>query len=192
MSEGGTVNGTAPARRRDSARSRELLLRAASELFGERGFDRTTIRDIGERAGVDPALIARYFGNKTLLYVAALQAEQGDETPADLFDPDRLHQIFERSDRRGPVPLLQVAVQPLSDPRAQDATRAALHARLVEPLHERFVREGLDRPQLRAEMVVAAVSGILLGRHSGAFDALAGAEHEDLVDLLRDTLLSGR
>ncbi|MFE2696343.1 TetR family transcriptional regulator [Streptomyces mirabilis] len=30
------------------------------------GFDRTTIRDISERAGVDPALIARYFGSKTL------------------------------------------------------------------------------------------------------------------------------
>ncbi|MFE2373861.1 TetR family transcriptional regulator [Streptomyces sp. NPDC059398] len=184
------MSGAAPGRRRDAARSRELLLTAASELFAERGFDRTTIRDIGERAGVDPALIARYFGSKTLLYVAALHAEQGGTAPADLLDEQRLREVFDRTDRRGPVPLLQVAVQPLSDPAAQDAARAALHARLVEPLHERFAREGAEQPRLRAELVTAAVTGILLGRHSGAFDELAGASPGDLVALLRGTFLS--
>ncbi|MEV0278768.1 TetR family transcriptional regulator [Streptomyces sp. NPDC050610] len=184
------MSGEAPGRRRDAARSRELLLTAASELFGERGFDRTTIRDIGERAGVDPALIARYFGSKTLLYIAALHAEQGGVAAADLFDEQRLREVFDRTDRRGPVPLLQVAVQPLGDRAAQDAARTTLHARLVEPLHERFVREGADRPQLRAELVAAAMTGILLGRHSGAFDELAQADPGDLIEVLRDTLLS--
>ncbi|MET9533234.1 MULTISPECIES: TetR family transcriptional regulator [unclassified Streptomyces] len=184
------MSGGTQGRRRDAARSRDLLLAAASGLFAERGFDRTTLRDIGERAGVDPALIARYFGSKTLLYVAALHAEQGDMAPADLFDEERLREVLDRADRRGPVPLLQVAVQPLSDPAAQEAAHAALHTRLVEPLHERFARDGADRPQLRAELVVAAVTGVLLGRHSGAFDELARADSGDLVDLLRDTLLS--
>ncbi|MFG2433492.1 TetR family transcriptional regulator [Streptomyces sp. NPDC048508] len=183
------MSAEAPGRRRDAARSRELLLTAASELFAERGFDRTTIRDIGDHAGVDPALIARYFGSKTLLYVAALNAEQGDAALADLFDEQRLRQVFDRADRRGPVPLLQVAVQPLSDPAAQDAARSALHARLVEPLRERLTHEGAERPGLRAELVAAAVTGILLGRHSGAFDELAAADPADLIELLRSTLL---
>ncbi|WP_309484248.1 TetR/AcrR family transcriptional regulator [Streptomyces himalayensis] len=177
-----------PARRRDAARSRELLLQAASELFAERGFDRTTVREIGERAGVDAALIARYFGNKTQLYVATLQNATGDAVPTDLLDPDRLLELLERVDLRGPGPITQVAVQPHSDPAAQDAARAALHARLVEPLLERFTREGLDRPRLRAEIVVAAFIGVLLGRRSGAFDELGRAESGDLVTLLRDTL----
>ncbi|MGW7239580.1 TetR/AcrR family transcriptional regulator [Streptomyces sp. NPDC054804] len=86
--------------------------------------------------------------------------------------------------------MLQVAVQPRSAPSAQDAARAALHARLVEPLHERFAREGVDRPRLRAELVAAAGAGILLGRHSGAFDELARADPGDLIELLRGTLLS--
>ncbi|MFE8948360.1 TetR family transcriptional regulator [Streptomyces sp. NPDC007856] len=175
-------------RRRDAARSRDLLLQAASELFTERGYDRTTTRDIGQRAGVDPALIARYFGSKTELYLAALHAERGDAVPADLFDPDRLLDVLERIDRRGAVPLVQVAVQPLSDPAAQQGARAALHARLVEPLCERFTREGLDRPRLRAEIVVAAVIGVLLGQRSGAFDELGDAQPGDLVPLLRDAL----
>jgi AcrR family transcriptional regulator len=184
------VSGEPQRRRRDAARSRELLLRAASDLFAERGFDRTTIRDIGERAGVDPALIARYFGSKTLLYIAVVHAEQGETAPADLFHTHRLHEVLDRTEKRGPVPLLQVAVQPLSDPTAQDAARAALHARLVEPLHERFTREGVCQPQLRAELIVAAMTGILLGRHSGAFDELARARPRELIELLQHTLMS--
>ncbi len=67
------------ARVRDAVASKESLLRAAQELFGQRGFERTTIRDIGERAGVDAALIARYFGSKSDLYFAAVAAEDARE-----------------------------------------------------------------------------------------------------------------
>ena len=88
-------------RRRDGAASRERLLRAACELFADRGFDRTTARDIGERAGVDPALIARYFGSKAQLYIEALNAETGTDLPADLLEPGRLEEVVRRVDRRG-------------------------------------------------------------------------------------------
>ncbi|MEV5607431.1 TetR family transcriptional regulator [Streptomyces sp. NPDC052225] len=182
------MSAKSPAPRRNSARSREELLRAATELFTERGYDRTTIREIGERAGVDPALIARYFGSKPLLYVEVLKAEHGDTQPDDLLSAPRLREVAARAERRGPVPLLRVAVQPLSDPAAQDATRAALRARLVEPLRARFAREGRDRPGLRADVLVAAVAGVLLARHSGAFDDLADAEVDEVVDVLLDTL----
>ncbi|MGV9357502.1 TetR family transcriptional regulator [Streptomyces misionensis] len=181
--------GTA-GRRRDAGRTREALLRAATDLFSERGFDRTTIRDIGERAGVDPALIARYFGSKTRLYLAALEEERGDVV-RDVLDPERLLDIVDRVERRGLVPLLQVAVEPLRDEAAKDAAKAALHTRLVEPLVRRFTREGVDRPRLRAELVVAAVVGVVLGHRSGAFDELGEADAADVADLLLDTL-SGR
>ncbi|MEU2379485.1 TetR family transcriptional regulator [Streptomyces misionensis] len=181
--------GTA-GRRRDAGRTREALLRAATDLFSERGFDRTTIRDIGERAGVDPALIARYFGSKTRLYLAALEEERGDVV-RDVLDPERLLDIVDRVERRGLVPLLQVAVEPLRDEAAKDAAKAALHTRLVEPLVRRFTREGVDRPRLRAELVVAAVVGVVLGHRSGAFDELGKADAADVAGLLLDTL-SGR
>ncbi|MEW2623822.1 TetR family transcriptional regulator [Streptomyces sp. NPDC048106] len=177
----------AAGRRRDAGRTREALLRAATDLFSERGFDRTTIRDIGERAGVDPALIARYFGSKTRLYLHALEAERG-EAVGDVLDPERLLDILERVERRGPVPLLQVAFEPLRDEAAQQATKDALHARLVEPLTRRFAQEGVDRPRLRAELVVAAVVGVALGHRSGAFDELGGADAADVAGLLLDTL----
>lgn len=86
----------------------------------------------------------------------------------DELDPERLLDLLDRVERRGLVPLLQVAVEPLRDEAAQDAAKAALQSRLVEPLTSRFTREGVDRPQLRAELAVAAVVGVLLGRRSAA------------------------
>src|SRR3982751_553674 len=60
---------------RDAAASRRALLGAAGELFHARGYEGATVREIGERAGVDPALIARYFGGKEGLYLAVLAEE---------------------------------------------------------------------------------------------------------------------
>src|SRR6266536_411309 len=55
-----------PSTRRpyDAQASRSALVDAATALFDERGYEATTIRQIGELAGVDAALIARYFGGK--------------------------------------------------------------------------------------------------------------------------------
>ncbi len=178
----------APPRRRDSARSRELLLDAAGALFAERGFDRTTTREIGERAGVDPALIARYFGGKTRLYLAAIRAEQGDGVPADLLDPQRLGELLDRVARRGPGPVFRAAVLPHEDPAIQDAARTQLHARLVVPLSEHYTRSGTDRPRLRAEVAVAAFVGVVLARGGGAFQELAEADPDELIVLLQDLL----
>ncbi|MGA5816864.1 helix-turn-helix domain-containing protein [Kitasatospora sp. NPDC094028] len=184
---------TEPApRRRDAARSRELLIRAAMELFAERGFDRTTIREIGERAGVDPALIARYFGGKTQLYLATVREEQGTAAPADLLEEDRLRTLVERLSRRGPGPSFQAAVMPGDSTEVQQAARAYLYERLVEPLRERFAAEQVDRPQLRAELAAAAFAGIVMARSSGAFGELAKAGPDELVPLLHDLLAASR
>ncbi|MGW3659688.1 helix-turn-helix domain-containing protein [Streptomyces sp. NPDC005151] len=177
-----------PPRRRDAARSRELLIQAAMELFADRGFERTTTREIGERAGVDPALIARYFGGKTQLYLAALRVEQGDAAPADLLDEERLRSMLERFARRGPGPSFHAAVLPGDNTEVQRAARTYLYERLVHPLRDRFAAEQVDRPQLRAELAAAAFVGVLLARSSGAFSELSDVEVEELLPLLRDLL----
>lgn len=60
---------------------RQEILKAAMELFAEKGFRGTTTRDLAARAGVNEAIIFRYFTNKTGLYRAILEekVQQGRE-----------------------------------------------------------------------------------------------------------------
>ncbi|GAA3240509.1 TetR/AcrR family transcriptional regulator [Pseudonocardia petroleophila] len=65
---------TAP-RPRDSAATRAALLAAARALFAERGYDGTTVRGVADRAGVNQALLFRYFGNKEALFAEAVSEQ---------------------------------------------------------------------------------------------------------------------
>jgi AcrR family transcriptional regulator len=60
----------APAGRRPGGHdTRADILAAAGEVFTEVGYERASIRGIARRAGVDPALIHHYFGDKAQLFV---------------------------------------------------------------------------------------------------------------------------
>jgi AcrR family transcriptional regulator len=51
-------------RERSKARRRAAIIRAAFELFAERGYDATTIADIADAAEVSPRTVAMYFPAK--------------------------------------------------------------------------------------------------------------------------------
>lgn len=59
----------APATEGDS---RSALLGAAEQLFAEKGFSGTSIRDIARTSGLNLALISYYFGSKEQLFSALL------------------------------------------------------------------------------------------------------------------------
>ncbi|MGC7094678.1 TetR/AcrR family transcriptional regulator [Amycolatopsis lurida] len=58
------MTGRAPLRERKQQRAREQIVRAAFELFAERGFAEVTVADIAERAEVGRTTFFRYFGDK--------------------------------------------------------------------------------------------------------------------------------
>jgi len=190
-----------PVRRRNAASSKQALLTAASALFAERGFDRTTTRDIGERAGLDPTLIARYFGNKAALYLATLRTDFAAEEPGalrDLLQPERMTQLLDRVARRGPGPIFDAALRRHADPVVDSEARAMLSERMVDPLEQRLagVPDSPDRSssannqdaRLRAEIITAAFVGVAVSRHSDAFPALAAAPSGLITELLARAL----
>lgn len=61
----------APRRRDRAAREREIL-DAAEQLFGERGYQATSMDDIAARVGVSKPLIYQYYGSKDGLYLICL------------------------------------------------------------------------------------------------------------------------
>jgi AcrR family transcriptional regulator len=57
---------------------RDRVLVAGLELFGERGYNATSIAEIGQRAGIAKSVLYHYFGSKAKLYEAVIEAETRD------------------------------------------------------------------------------------------------------------------
>lgn len=60
---------SAPQQKRNAAETRNRLLQAARRLFATANYVSVGIREIGAEAGVNPALISRYFGSKRNLFL---------------------------------------------------------------------------------------------------------------------------
>jgi AcrR family transcriptional regulator len=73
-----------------AAETRERLLRAAADVFAERGYDGTRVADIAAAAGVSNGALYAHFPSKADLLVAALRTH-GRHLLGELFaaDPDR-------------------------------------------------------------------------------------------------------
>lgn len=61
-----------------SADRRELVLRAAAELFAERGFHGTDMATIATASGVTKVIVYRAFGSKQSLYEALLERHRDE------------------------------------------------------------------------------------------------------------------
>jgi AcrR family transcriptional regulator len=177
---------TKPRRPRNAVVSKQALLNAAQSLFGQRGFEGTTIRDIGESAGVDPALIARYFGSKADLYIAAVVAEVQVDHPSSDFEglEDMTAAMVGRIDEQGLGPVTQALIRSDTRNEIRQAAQAHMARRMVAPMVADMTRRGVDAPRLRSEIVVSALIGINLGRALGWFDELKTVPKERLVDLV--------
>ena len=63
---------TRTGRRPGRPDTREAILEAARGLFAERGYDGTTVRELGAVAEVDPKLVLHYFGSKEGVFRSAV------------------------------------------------------------------------------------------------------------------------
>ena len=64
--------------------TREQVLAHARRAFAERGFEGTTLADIGARLGVSPAALLRHAPSKKALFALAMESEiAGEPLPAD-------------------------------------------------------------------------------------------------------------
>jgi AcrR family transcriptional regulator len=177
-----------PARRAQADRTRELVIEAASDLFRERGYARTTMRAIAERAGVSLPTLELLFGRKReVLKVVVDVARTGDDEPvpvlaranvvaaANTADPrmliTRAAALITDAQERSAGLVLTVFESADSDldlaTLADDlaAQRATTAAWLVDEL--------LDRASLRADCTTAeAVDTVWLLMEPALFDRM--------------------
>jgi AcrR family transcriptional regulator len=130
------------------AGARERLVVAAVDLFGEQGYDATTVAQIAERAGVTKSTFFRHFPDKRELLVAGqetlsrLLTEGIAEAPAGASPLEAVSAGLERaSSAMGPMnrelgPRLKAAVAASTELQERDALKsvslaAAMTAALV-------------------------------------------------------------
>ncbi|MBW8798451.1 MAG: helix-turn-helix transcriptional regulator [Streptomyces sp.] len=187
-----TDQAAAGARRRDAAATRQALLLAARARFTQLGYDRTTLRDVAADAGVNLALIKRYFGSKEGLFKAALAS-----TPRFLggdgeFPRDRAA-LAEALSRQlaagawaefGEHPVLML-LRDSGDEQVAELRRRAL-AEFGRQVLEASGAPAAPDARLRAELLVALGVGVAVVRSAVGLLPLADATPEDLLGPLRD------
>jgi AcrR family transcriptional regulator len=164
------------------------ILTAARELFGEHGFDRTTVRMVATRAGSDPGLVMRYFGSKEKLFAqaAAIPPDGAIEgTPAEI--AEQLTAALTAKLTEEPAAALAALRAMFSHPEAADEVRTAMTAQ------QRQIAGQLpgDDALVRSGVIGALTLGLVISRHLVRLDgldvppeelmAIAGPLIEDLV-----------
>lgn len=171
-------------------RTEAAILDAARALFAEVGFEKTTIRGVAGRAGVDPALVMQYFGSKDGLFAASARwfAERKSASTAPLEDL--------------PAAVLADLLAGMEDPEQRCAAEAVLRSCLThesaravmrdEVMQERHARIaatiGGPDADLRAGLLGAVMIGTTIARYLLEIPAVAAASREDVERVLEPVL----
>jgi AcrR family transcriptional regulator len=186
--------GRRSGRRAGASGTREAIRAAAARQFAELGYDRTSLRSIAAEAGVDPALVAHFFGRKQELFVevVGLPFDPSEVVPM-LFAGDREH-LGER--------LARFVVSLLEDPDARGRMVGLVRAAASEPRAARMVRAlathevvarvaqslGVDDGEVRASLAASQVIGLVMARHVVRVEPLASLPADALVAALAPNL----
>jgi AcrR family transcriptional regulator len=171
-------------------RTEGAILEAAKELFAETGYERTTIRAVAGRAGVDPALVMQHFGSKAGLFAASARWSSNAETVLGA-SPDQvpsaaLHDLLERFEgEQDRVAASAVLRSCLTHPEASRIIRDDVMCERAEAITRAVGGDvGKDEAELRAGLVGATLMGLALARYLLELPAVAGATREDVERLM--------
>lgn len=122
----------------EHAQTRQQLLEAAGEVFAERGFRNTTVREICQRAAANIAAVNYHFGDKEKLYAAVFRYSQQRA--------QERHPLQPAAENLAPEKKLAVFVRALLH-RVFDKGESAWHSQLM-------LREMIE-PTAALDLVVA-------------------------------------
>ena len=174
---GGAVRGT---RTRDAQGTRLRILHAAGAVFAERGYEAATVRDIAARAGVNQALIFRYFGSKKALLTEVMAQdgkEQVSSTPPERLFETALRGVLAEGGGADADRLLAVYLRSIGSADAAPETVRALGEEYATAL---AALSPADDGTLRAQLAMAWLLGIGLMRVVVGQQPLASAAPDDI------------
>jgi AcrR family transcriptional regulator len=173
-----------------SAQTRAAILAAARAHFSTAGYDRTTIRGVAADAGIDPAMVIRYYHSKAGLFAAAADIDLG---MLDLSGVDRQEMgaplvrhfigLWE-SDLADTVLALMLR-SATADNTAAERMRQTFAAQVVSPISAAL---GTPDAEKRAGLIGTQLIGMALCRYVLRLEPVASAETEEIIANLSPTV----
>jgi AcrR family transcriptional regulator len=186
----GTRRYSSPLRDEQAAQTRTRILNAASDLFLERGFARTTMKDIADRAGVARDTVHTVFGGKAQVLTALIDLRLVPDGAAPRArDSAEALAIRDETDQRKQIELLAVWLAELST-RLRPVFEILRTASAVEPemagVFREMDRHRLDNMQMYAKWISARGSLRVSVRRAG--EAIWTLASPDVGRMLCDEL----
>ena len=169
--------------------TRQAILDAARARFAKDGYALTTIRGIAADAGVDAALVMRFFGSKDELFAAVMsitphavsRIAAAFDGPADSLG-ERLTRAYlevwegEPQDSEALLAALRRAV---ASEQAAAQLREFVQARLMKSISPQLA----DDPDMLTRLALASsmLIGVIVGRRIIQIPSLASEEAESLI-----------
>lgn len=173
-------------RPRNAALTREAILQSAIRHFAEAGYDGVGVRQIAQDAGVTAMLVNRYFGSKEQLFAEAVETAfapavfVGDRS-GDIA-ADAASALVTRTGPAGDPPKsFLIMLLSVSNPVAVRIVREAIERHVGQ----RLARQ-IDLPdrELRTDIALSVISGVLLMRSVVGTRALAEGDPQDIAAIL--------
>ncbi|CAM3119653.1 TetR family transcriptional regulator [Prescottella defluvii] len=172
--------------------NRAAVHAAAAELFAEQGYAATGVRDIARQAGVDPALVIRYFGSKEKLFVRTMTMSDAFvdlvEGPLDGLGRALVDFVVRRTrpqQTRESNAIYAALVRASDRPAVREHLQEAIEQMLIAPLVPRL--DG-DDAELRAHLLAAQLSGLMTALYVVESPWLLAAPIDAIVERYGDAL----
>ena len=173
-------------RPRNAAVTRDSILEAARERFSRHSYEDVGVRQIASDAGVDAALISRYFGSKDDLFAAVLSSCDTGETlfdgPRETFGRRLADKLIYHPKEGAALQGMHIMLRSIGSPRAIEMVRQSGDERFFGP----FVAWlGAPEAEVRAQLCASLLMGMTVSRELSGFEPC-----ELACEGLRDRLAS--
>lgn len=165
------------------ANTRAAILAAARQHFSSASYEQVGMRAIAATAGVNLALINRYFGTKANLFREMMTASGLSAQFSDTLDaiPEKLARyMVESSDQGAGEEQLMALLRSVQNEQAAEVLRELVEAQ-VRPLAEQL--EGPDA-HAKAELAIAVLIGAGIARHVLRTEHLASLDPQAMQALV--------
>jgi AcrR family transcriptional regulator len=150
-------------REKNAAATREAMLSSARRRFLQESYENVGLRDIAGDAGVDVALVSRYFGSKEALFREVLRGTRGDWVSLAAC-PEKLSvwlaELATRAhdaDNAEDIERLLIILRSASSPKAARIVHDSFREDCLDPVAE-LVGEG-GHAELRASLALSLLIG---------------------------------